>query len=150
MPVASRIAAADGFSIPPLSHIVKADAIPHLHSLSVGPFAGLSHNVGVTKNGGPNYLKAWREHRKLSQEDLAEKIGTTASMISMLETEQRGLSAKWLRRLAPALNTTPGHLLDLDPESVDSDVIDIWASISDRDKERARRVLLAFKTGTND
>jgi transcriptional regulator with XRE-family HTH domain len=106
--------------------------------------------VRVNKNGGPNYLKAWREFKRLSQEELAEKVGTTASMISMLETEQRGLSAKWLRRLAPALGTTPGHLLDLDPEAVDTDVIDIWTAIADRDKVRAKQILLAFKTGTND
>lgn len=137
-------------AMPALSHIVKANAIPDFHILSVGRHWPLSHNVEVDKNGGPNFLKAWREYRKLSQEDLAEKVGTTASMISMLETEQRGLSAKWLRRLAPALNTTPGHLLDLDPESVDTDVISIWASIADRDKAKARQVLLAFKTGTND
>jgi len=116
----------------------------------MGRACPLLHNVEVTKNGGPNFLKAWREYRKLSQEELAEKVGTTASMISMLETEQRGLSAKWLRRLAPALNTTPGHLLDLDPETVDTDVIDIWSAIADRDKERAKQVLLAFRTGTHD
>lgn len=133
-----------------MSHIVKANAIGHFHSLSVGGLTALLHNVEVNKNGGPNYLKAWREFRKLSQEDLADRVGTTASMISMLETEQRGLSAKWLRRLAPALSTTPGHLLDLDPEAVDSDVIEIWAHIAERDKERAKRILLAFRTGTDD
>lgn len=137
-------------AMPALSHIVKADASPHFHSLSVGGRFRLSHNVRVTKNGGPNYLKAWREFREMSQEALAEKLGTTASMISMLETEQRGLSAKWLRRLAPALRTTPGHLLDLDPAEVDSDVLEIWASIDERDRDKARQVLLAFKTGTHD
>jgi transcriptional regulator with XRE-family HTH domain len=136
--------------MPPLSHIVKVDASAKFHNLSVGRRIVLLHNVNVTKNGGPNFLKAWREFRKLSQEELAEKVGTTASMISMLETEQRGLSAKWLRRLAPALGTTAGHLLDLDPNAVDTDVIDIWAAISDRDKGRAMQVLRAFKTGTDD
>jgi transcriptional regulator with XRE-family HTH domain len=108
------------------------------------------HNVEVEKNRSPNNLKAWREFRKLSQAELAEKVGTTGSMISMLETEQRGLSAKWLRRLAPALGTTPGHLLDLDPEEMDADLFDIWTAIADRDKPRAKRVLEAFRTGTTD
>jgi transcriptional regulator with XRE-family HTH domain len=104
----------------------------------------------MDKNGGPNHLKAWREHRGISQEDLAAAVGASPGMISMLETSERGLSAKWLRRLAPALDTSPGHLLDLDPGEVDNDVIDIWATISERDKPRVRRILEQFKTGTDD
>lgn len=104
----------------------------------------------MDKNNGPNHLKAWREFRKLSQEELAEKVGTTASQISMLETGDRGLSAKWLRKLAPALDVTPGHLLDHDPATVDNDIIDIWMSIGQRDRQQAIRVLRAFRTGTND
>lgn len=116
----------------------------------MGWIAPLLHNVRVNKNGGPNHLKAWREFRGLSQEELAEKVGTMASMISMLETEQRGLSAKWLRRLAPALNTTPGHLLDLNPEEIDNDLLETWATIDPRDRARAIQVLRAFKTGTHE
>lgn len=104
----------------------------------------------MDKNGGPNYLKAWREKRGLSQEELAAAVNTAPSMISMLETAERGLSAKWLRRLAPALDTSPGHLLDLDPNAVDDDIIDIWATISERDRPRVKRILEQFKTGTED
>lgn len=110
----------------------------------------LLHNVMVTKNGGPNHLKAWREFREQSQEVLAEKVGTTPSMISMLETEQRGLSAKWLRRLAPALRTTPGFLLDHDPHELPRDLLDIWLRADERQKRQitdiAKTIVL---TGTD-
>jgi transcriptional regulator with XRE-family HTH domain len=106
--------------------------------------------VEVDKNGGPNNLKAWREFRELTQEQLAERVGSTGSVISMLEAGERGLSAKWLRKLAPALNTTPGHLLDHDPRQLSADVLDIWGAIADREKPRALRVLESFKTGTTD
>lgn len=110
-----------------------------------------SHNAWVDKNGGPNYLKAWREYRQLSQEQLAEKVDTTASVISMLEAGERGLSAKWLRKLAPALKTTPGHLLEHDPNKMATDVLDIWAGIDARDRATAIRVLESFsKTGTDN
>jgi transcriptional regulator with XRE-family HTH domain len=102
------------------------------------------------KNGGPNNLRAWRLHRKLTLEELAERVGTTAGVIHYLEEGTRGLSAKWLRKLAPALDTTPGYLLDLKPEEVPADIIDLWSHISDREKPRARRVLETFKTGTDD
>src|SRR5690242_9035566 len=88
-----------------LSQSVKSNATVFFHGSAKASDPGLLHIVEVDKNDGPNHLKAWREFRKLSQEDLAEKVGTTASQISMLETGDRGLSAKWLRKLAPALGT---------------------------------------------
>jgi len=133
-----------------LSHIVKADASPFCHGLGMNMQTALLHIVEVDKNAGPSHLKAWREFREMSQEDLAEKVDTTASQISMLETGERGLSAKWLRKLAPALGTTPGHLLDHDPTTIDNDVFDIWMEIDRRDRDTALRVLRSFKTGTRD
>lgn len=88
------------------------------------------------KNGGPNYLKEWREFRKMSQASLAKAVDTTQHMIAYLESGERGLSAKWLRRLAPALNTTPGMLLDHNPNALDSDIIDIWAHASERQQRQ--------------
>ena len=110
----------------------------------------LLHNAWVNKNAGPNFLRAWREFRQMSQEELAAKVDTTASVISMLELGERGLSAKWLRRLAPALNTTPGYLLDHNPNELPTDIIDIWSRMAEPDRNTARRMLEALKTGTND
>jgi transcriptional regulator with XRE-family HTH domain len=78
------------------------------------------------KNGGPNNLQAWRRYRGLTQAQLADAVGTTASMITHLESGERHLSAKWLRRLAPHLGTTPGFLLDHDPSEMPSDIFEIW------------------------
>lgn len=92
-----------------------------------------------------NYLKAWREFRKMTQQELAEAVGTDKGVISLLESGNRGLSDKWLRRLAPILETTPGHLLDHDPEDLPTDIIEIWSHIDERDKETAKRVLESFR-----
>lgn len=130
---------------------MKADATPHFHSLPLTSRFRPSHNVKVDKNAGPNHLKAWREFREMTLEQLAEKVDTSPGMISMLESGDRGLSAKWLRRLAPALKTTPGHLLEHDPNSLPTDILDIWSHIALRDREQATRVLRSFvKTGTTD
>lgn len=96
-----------------------------------------------------NYLKQWREKAKLSQEELADKIGTTKSVISLLENEKRPLSAKWLRKLAEALDTTPGRILDVNPDEANADVLDIWDHIRVKDRPTAIRVLRSL-TGTND
>lgn len=51
----------------------------------------------------------------MTQEQLAERVGTAGNVIGLIESGQRGLSDKWLRKLAPELGTTPGFLLDHSP-----------------------------------
>jgi SOS-response transcriptional repressor LexA len=58
-----------------------------------------------------NYLKDWRQHRRLSQPQLADAVGTSTATISRLEAGQRGLSQKWLERLAPVLQCSAPQLL---------------------------------------
>lgn len=96
-----------------------------------------------------NYLRQWREFRKMNQDVLAEKVGTTKAVISLLENEKRPLSSKWLRKLAEALDTQPGHILDHDPNELPADVFDIWEHIDKKDRAQAARVLRTFATGTN-
>lgn len=92
-----------------------------------------------------NHLRAWREYRRMTQTHLAEAIGTKGSVISLLESGDRRLSDKWLRRLAPALQTTPGHLLDHDPEDMPTDLLEIWAAIPEDRRAQAIQVLNTFR-----
>lgn len=111
-------------------------------------WAGL-HTANVPDDS--NHLRAWREFRSLSQEELADKVGTTKSVISLLENEKRPLSSKWLRKLAEALDTQPGYILDHDPNEISADIFDIWSRIEEGDRDRAARILHTFtKTGTKD
>ena len=103
------------------------------------------------KNGGPNFLREWRQFRGMTQQQLAEAVGTNANMIQYLENGERGLSAKWLRKLAPALDTTAGMILDHDPNDLDSDVVEIWATASNRVRRQIIDVTKALvKTGTDN
>lgn len=96
-----------------------------------------------------NNLKAWRKFRHLTQEELAEKAGTTKAVVSNLETGVRPLSAKWLERFAPILHTTAGYILDHDPNDLPTAVLDVWADIPEESRAQALRVLESFKrTGT--
>jgi transcriptional regulator with XRE-family HTH domain len=81
----------------------------------------------------------------MTQAKLAEAIGTSGAVISLLESGDRALSPKWLNRIAPVLGTRPGHLLEIDPDEVDSDILEIWARIPDDRKDQARDVLKAFR-----
>lgn len=99
----------------------------------------------------PHYLKEWRKFRRMTQQELADRLDTSKSVISDMERGELQLSPKWLRRIAPILQTQPGHILDHDPESLDNDIIDIWAHIAVTDRDQAIRVLKSFvKTGTNN
>ena len=91
-----------------------------------------------------NFLRAWREYRRMTQGHLAEAVDTTGAVISLLESGQRGLSDKWLRRLAPVLGTTPGHLLDVNPNEASSDILDIWAAVPEDKRDLAREVMKTF------
>jgi transcriptional regulator with XRE-family HTH domain len=99
----------------------------------------------------PHYLKEWRKFRGMTQQELADALETSKSVISDMERGELQLSPKWLRRIAPILETQPGHILDHDPAELDSDIIDIWSHIDKRDRDQAIRVLRSFvKTGTSN
>lgn len=95
-----------------------------------------------------NHLRAWREFRQMTQEQLADAIGSSKATIGHLENGNRRLSDKWLRKLAPILRTTPGYLLEHDPNDLPTDMLDIWSEIPEAERARALEVLKAFRTGT--
>lgn len=72
------------------------------------------------------------EYRKVKGIDLAKALGgnVTPGMVSDLANSKRALSAKWLRRIAPLLRTTPGMLLDHDPRLLDDAIMEIWINAS--------------------
>ncbi|TDR90328.1 XRE family transcriptional regulator [Enterovirga rhinocerotis] len=69
-----------------------------------------------------NNLKRLRNWRGLSQEALAERMGTSRNQITKLEAGTRRLSDVWIDRAAPALDVDPGMLvsekLDLEPREL--------------------------------
>lgn len=124
------------------------------HNLCVSPnrlVCDVLQMDNQSKNGGPNFLREWRVFRGMTQQQLADAVGTNANMVQYLENGERGLSAKWLRRLAPVLDTTFGMILDHDPHNLDSDIIAIWATASNRVKRQITDVAKAIvRTGTDD
>ena len=92
-----------------------------------------------------NFLKAWREHRRMTQAQLAEAVDTNGAVISLLESGDRRLSDKWLRKLAPVLGTTPGHLLEHHPDDLSAEFLDVWSQIPEEQREQALDVLRTFR-----
>jgi transcriptional regulator with XRE-family HTH domain len=98
----------------------------------------------VVRTPEKNYLRAWREYRGMTQSALAEKVNTTGAVISLLESGQRGLGDKWLRRLAPVLGTTPGHLLEFAPQDADTDIMQVWNDIAEDDRPQVLQIVKTF------
>lgn len=53
---------------------------------------------------GESPLTAWREHRGLTQQQLAKRVGISASYLSQIETGKRAGSTEVLVTIAKALN----------------------------------------------
>lgn len=92
-----------------------------------------------------NHLRAWREYRHLSQIQLGEKIGTTGNVIGHLEAGERTLSDKWLNKLAPALGTRPGFLLEFAPGDPLLEIAETAVGVDPNDHERVVDFLRTFK-----
>lgn len=99
------------------------------------------------KKGLP-FLRAWRNHRTLTQEKLADRAGITQGMISQLENGQSDYTGELLKVLADALMCEPVDLLIRDPSQPEA----IW-TIWDQAKPAQRRQIVEvaktlLRTGT--
>ena len=95
------------------------------------------------------FIRQWREHRGLTLERLADRLGMTAGNLSQLERGNQGYTQNTLEGLAGALQTDVASLLMRDP----SDSEALW-SLWDQAKPGERQMLVDIaksvvrKTGT--
>jgi len=82
----SAIAADDGFRIP--MSVVKAEFERGMHP-----------------------VRAWREHRRLQQDQLAQRAGISKAYLSQIESGKRTGSTATMRKLAAALGVPVAVLL---------------------------------------
>lgn len=58
-----------------------------------------------------NRISSLRKRRSLSQDELAEALGTTRNMIGKLERGERRINSDWVGRLAKVLDCDPADLM---------------------------------------
>lgn len=93
------------------------------------------------------FLRAWRKHREMTQEDLAAAASVDRTVISKLETSKIGYTQETLEALSSALRCKTWQLIGVDPLAPAAGVVDIWERIPDVNKEQARRTLQSFTDG---
>ena len=80
-------------------------------------------------------IKQARKQRNMSQKELAEKLGVSASMIGQYENDLRNPKLETIQRIANALEVDPYSLMDFDTAT---------AALEDRINNRAKHLLTAF------
>lgn len=101
------------------------------------------------EEGERNNLRAWREFSFLTVDELAARVGVPASTIEHLEEQAASPSDKWLRRLAPALQTRPGFLREFDPNEVDTRALEAIVAKPVEAKPVQKSGAPVSKTGTH-
>lgn len=99
------------------------------------------------------FLREWRKHRHLTQDQLAARLETSKSWISELENGKRRWNQDVLELLADALNCDPADLIMRDPTAPDP-IWSIWDRIPLARRDLAMKSLEVFadpakKTGTH-
>jgi predicted transcriptional regulator len=101
------------------------------------------------------YAAAWRDYRRITQQELAEEIGSSRGQVSDLETGAKTrFNRDWVRKFSDALGVRPGHLIDVNPFTMwdGADEFDsVVRSLSPDDRKAVvdMAVRLAGKTGTD-
>lgn len=155
MPAASASCGVVGACVMPgHSHIANYLASGIIRNPHDDVACWISHTASMAdaddKNGGPNNLRAWRIYRRMKGADLARALDITPGMVSDLENSNRALSAKWLRRIAPVLGTTPGMLLDHDPHELPEDMVNMWGNADANQRRQLIDIAKAIvRTGTD-
>lgn len=97
------------------------------------------------------FIRQWREHRDLTLEQLADRIETTPSHLSMLERGIRGYTQNTMEALAEALRTDAASLLMRDPTKDDA-IWSVWEQAKPGDRQKIVEIArtITGRTGTDD
>lgn len=100
----------------------------------------------------PFYLREWRKYRGLTQDQLAERVGTSKGYVSDLERGVRRYNQDLLELLPDALRCDPADLLMRDPSKEDS-IWSLWESAKPGERQQIAavvRAMVSTKDGTNN
>lgn len=90
------------------------------------------------------FVREWREHRHMTQEQLAERVGITPASLSRIERGLQAYTRGSLEALAEALQCQPADLLTRNPEDPEAPW-SIWDNLKPDQQKTAIRVLKALQ-----
>lgn len=90
---------------------------------------------------GRHYMKEWREHRRLTLDQMADALGTSKTTVWEVENG-RPYSQDLLEEWARVVRCAPAQLLSGPPDKLD--ILRTWDAIMPDRREQALRVLTTF------
>lgn len=119
-------------------------SVPHAIFDDVGEGATIPHMILQR-----HYIRAWREHRGLTQEQFAERIGINRAYLSKIETGKRRYDQTFLEAAADVLRCAPADLLVRDPSDPDG-IWSIWDNLAQSQRTQIVEIAKTIKrTGTD-
>lgn len=100
--------------------------------------------AGKKSDPRPNQIRAWREFRELSQEQLAEMIGRSQETVARYERGGIDIPTSVLNTLATALKCSAEDLLRRPPGTADA-IIETFRELSPAAQKQALAVIKALK-----
>lgn len=97
------------------------------------------------KRGRPVYIRDWRKHRGLNQEQLASRVNLSQATIARLERGDIAYTQPVLEALSDALTCTPADLIMRPPGAIDH-LMAVFNGLSEDDRTRAIAVIKALKS----
>ena len=96
-----------------------------------------------------HFIRAWRKHRNLTQQRLADRIGISREYVSMIEKGKRRYDQNFIEAAAEDMQCTPADLIMRDPTQPGA-IWSIWDQIPPERRSIALDVLSGMipKTGT--
>ncbi|NDC58313.1 MAG: XRE family transcriptional regulator [Alphaproteobacteria bacterium] len=88
------------------------------------------------------FLREWREHRGLTQEQLADRLGTSKGQVSKLETGKKKWDEVWVAKCADALSLSDQMAIFRHPEAPTAD--ELLRLATPEQREQAARVIRAI------
>jgi transcriptional regulator with XRE-family HTH domain len=96
----------------------------------------------------PHFIKEWREHRGLTQDQLAERLPISKASLSRIENLKTPYTQDFLEACAEMLMCEPADLIMRNPLAPEA-VWSIWDNVPPEQRSQALEVLKTFRrTGT--
>ena len=91
----------------------------------------------------PHYIREWRKHRGLSQEQLAGRIDKDQSYLSKIERFKHEYNQAFLEAVAYALMCEPADLIMRDPLQEEA-IWSIWEQVPVTERARVIEIIKTF------
>jgi transcriptional regulator with XRE-family HTH domain len=96
----------------------------------------------------PHYIKEWRKHRGLTQDQLAERIGMDRAYLSKIESGKRRYDQPFLEAAAEVLQCDIPDLIVRDPSDPDG-IWSVWDTLKPVERSQVVEIAKTIKrTGT--